>query len=100
MRMKCWNTETTGGAFCIACGCCAKDPVERYESRVLVLEERIHELKTVLKDYQCDYYTTESGSKKFYSLVSIEKTEDQIKEYEALIRCYSKEARKLRKARE
>lgn len=100
MRMKCWNTEATGGAFCIACGCCAKDPVERYESRVLVLEERIHELKTVLKDYQCDYHTTESGSKKFYNLVSIEKTEDQIKEYEALIRCYSKEARKLRKARE
>lgn len=41
---NCWNADAAGGA-CIGCGCCSEDPIERYEARIDVLEERIFNLE-------------------------------------------------------
>lgn len=42
---NCWNLEASGGAICVGCGCCSEDPIERCESRIQVLQERIYDLR-------------------------------------------------------
>lgn len=59
---NCWNVEASGGAICVGCGCCSEDPIERCESRIQVLQERIYDLRKqaeeddVYFDFEQDSY--------------------------------------------
>jgi len=44
----CWNEDS--GGVCLACGCCSDDPLERCESRIAVLEERIFNLECQMRE--------------------------------------------------
>lgn len=42
----CWNLEAWAFGICHHCGCCSKDKRKRYESRILLLEKRLEDLRS------------------------------------------------------
>lgn len=42
----CWNIEAWAYGICHHCGCCSKDKLERYESRIRLLEERLDDQRS------------------------------------------------------
>lgn len=81
---ECWNEDA--GGICIGCGCCSVDPVERCESRIAVLEERIfnleHDMREPHKEFDFEHDTWVQA---FYDY---ETPERLIEEYERQISHY------------
>ena len=92
---KCWNIEGSKGQVCVFCNCCHEDKLERYESRLDVLNERIRKYEQQIQEYERDKRVRPHTA--FYNLVCIEKSEDKIEKCKELIRCYTKAVNKLRK---
>lgn len=89
---ECWNEDA--GGICIGCGCCAEDPIERCESRIAVLEERIFNLQHDMRDPHKEFdFEQDTWVNTYYDY---ETPEHLIEEYEQQIVHYRYVLRSLR----